>query len=79
MEHPFLNTGELSELTLEELQTSISDLIKKINFAYQMNNPALIGQLNMALESYSQARNNKLNNMFSKDDESDHSDKIDIS
>ena len=78
-EHPFLDTNTLSDQTLEELQGKISDIIGKLNFAYRTNNPALISQLQMALESYSQARAQKLNAMFPKDDDGSHSDKIDIS
>ena len=50
MEHPFISS--LSDKTLEELQGSISDLTKKLNFAYRMQNGAMIHQLNMVMESY---------------------------
>jgi hypothetical protein len=79
MEHPFLSTTDLAELTLDEIQTKVSDLTGKLNFAYQTNNQALIKQVGMALESYNSARAQKLNDMFPKDNDDDHSDKINIS
>jgi hypothetical protein len=79
MEHPFLSTTVLAELTLDEIQGKISDLTSKISFAYQTNNTTLISQLSMALESYNSARAQKLNDMFPKDKGEDHNDKINIS
>jgi len=79
MEHPFLSTNDLSELTLDEIQNKISDLTGKLNFAYQTNNQSLINQVGMVLESYNSARGQKLNDMFPKDKGDDHTDKINIS
>ena len=79
MEHPFLSTTDLSELTLHEIRNKISDLTGKLNFAYQTNNQSLINQVGMALESYNSARAQKLNDMFPKDKGDDHTDKINIS
>jgi hypothetical protein len=79
MEHPFLSTTDLTELTLDELQEKISDLTGKISFAYQTNNQSLINQVGMALESYNSARAQKLNDMFPKSKGDDHTDKINIS
>ena len=50
MEHPLI--GDLNDLTLEELNTKISDLYKKLNFAVQTGNGHLCDQIRMALESY---------------------------
>lgn len=79
MEHPHLSTSDLSELSLDELQEKISELTRKLNFAYQTNNQSLINQIGMALESYNAANAIKLNDMFPKDNGNDHKDKIDIS
>jgi hypothetical protein len=79
MEHPFLSTTDLAELTLDELQEKISELTGKISFAYQTNNQPLINQVGMALESYNSARSQKLNDMFPKNKGDDHTDKINIS
>jgi hypothetical protein len=78
MEHPFLSTNTITKLTLDEIQSKISDLTGKLNFAHQTNNTALISQISMALNSYNAARGQKLNDMFPKDKGDDHSDKINI-
>lgn len=64
MKHPFIN--DLSEKTLEELQTVITGLMNKITFAYRTGNGPLIHQLNMALESYKEAYSKKMDDMMSK-------------
>lgn len=58
MEHPLI--GDLSNLTLEELNTQISELYKKLNMASQSGNGHLANQLRMALESYTQKYQEKL-------------------
>lgn len=50
MEHPLI--GDLSNLTLDELNTQITALYKKLNIATQSGNGPLCNQLRMALESY---------------------------
>jgi len=50
MEHPLI--GDLNNLTADELNSRISDLYKKLNFAMQTGNGQLCNQLRMALESY---------------------------
>lgn len=64
MEHPFIN--DLSDKSLEDLQTTISDLTKKLNFAYRTSNGPLISQLQMAIESYRSAYNKKMNELIDK-------------
>lgn len=64
MEHPFIIN--LDKLSLEELQTKISELTGKLNFAYRMGNGPLINQLNMAIESYRTAYSKKMSEMMSK-------------
>jgi len=34
MEHPFLSTTDLATMSIDELQTKISELTGKLNFAY---------------------------------------------
>ncbi len=65
MEHPFIN--DLSSKTLEELQTAISTLSSKLTFAYRTQNSALISQINMALESYRNAYNKKMDELIKKE------------
>ena len=60
MLHPFLDIQQLREMKLEELQQRISDLYKKLNQAYGMNNQALINQLSMVIESYNTAYNDQI-------------------
>lgn len=64
MEHPFIN--DLSDKSLEELQTSISGLMNKLNFAYRTSNGPLISQLNLALNSYKSAYQKKMDELIKK-------------
>ena len=76
MEHPLLE--ELSGLTLEEIQSKISDLNKKLAFAYQMNNQPVIQQLNLIMGSYQEAYRRKMDEIMPKGDGDKYSSKIDI-
>lgn len=62
MEHPFI--ANLSDLSLEDLQTKVSELTNKLNFAYKMGNGPLIHQLTMALESYRNAYSKKMSELM---------------
>jgi len=64
MEHPFIHN--LQDKSLEELQTTISNLTTKLNFAYRSGNSPLINQINMAIESYKSAYNKKMNELIDK-------------
>lgn len=64
MQHPFIT--DLSEKNLEELQTTLQGLRSKLNFAYRMQNPALIQQLNMAIGSYQAECNKRLDALYKK-------------
>ncbi len=61
MEHPFIH--DLESKTLEELQTAISSLSTKLNFAYRTSNGPLINQINMAINSYRAAYSKKMDEM----------------
>ena len=76
MEHPLLE--ELSGLTLEEIQSKISELNKKLAFAYQMNNAPVIGQLQLIMGSYQEAYRKKMDELIPKGDSDKYSNKIDI-
>jgi len=76
MEHPLLE--DLKGLTLEEIQSKISDLNKKLAFAYQMNNTAMIQQLNLIMGSYQEAYRKKMDEIMPKGDGDKYSSKIDI-
>jgi len=64
VEHPFINN--ISDKSLEELQTQISDLQKKLGFAYRTGNGPLISQINMAINSYQAACGKKMDDMIKK-------------
>lgn len=64
MEHPFIHG--LEEKSLEELQNAISDLSKKLSFAYRTTNGPMISQINMALESYRKAYAKKMDELIDK-------------
>ncbi len=64
MEHPFVQS--LEKKTLEELQTTISELTGKLTYAYRTHNGTLIQQLHMVLESYRNEYQRKMNVMIDK-------------
>lgn len=66
MEHPFLSSQSLSEKTLEELQSSVTDLNNKLSFAYRTGNQPLINQLRMVIESYQNQSNTKMDELLKK-------------
>ena len=66
MEHPFLNSADLAEKSIEELQDSIGNIMNKLTFAYRTNNGPLIHQLQMVLESYRTQYFKKMDDVFSK-------------
>lgn len=76
MEHPLIN--DISNLTVEELQTKISDLNKKLAFATQTGNQAMVSQIQLVLGSYNQAYRTKIDAMMPKDGKNKYSSKIDI-
>ena len=64
MQHPFIT--DLSDKSLEDLQNSITDLMKKLNFAYSMQNGPMIHQISMVLESYKAEHNKKMDEIMKK-------------
>jgi iron-sulfur cluster repair protein YtfE (RIC family) len=64
MEHPFINN--LSDKSLEELQTALSDLTTKLTFAHRTGNGPLIHQLQMVIESYHKESRKKMDELFKK-------------
>lgn len=78
MEHPLVNIDP--KTTLDDLQTQINSLTKKLIWAHR-NNANLANQIRMVLESY-QSRYRELQQQQTKaaeQDGKDFSDKIDIS
>lgn len=66
MEHPFLPSVSLKEKSIEDLQSTINTLTQKLTFAYRTRNGALIGQLQMVLESYRNEYNRKMDELINK-------------
>ena len=64
MQHPFIS--DLSDKTLEELQSTITDLQGKLNFAFRMGNSGMITQLRMVIESYQAESAKRLDEMYKK-------------
>lgn len=64
MQHPFI--GDLSDKTMDELQTTISDLSKKLTFAYRMQNQNMANQVSMVIESYKTEYNKRMDDLFKK-------------
>jgi UDP-N-acetyl-D-mannosaminuronate dehydrogenase len=77
MEHPLL--GDISNLKIEELQNKISEINKRLSFAYRSGNQALVNQLNMVLESYNIEYARKMDKLMPKGGDDKYGDKIDIS
>jgi hypothetical protein len=79
MEHPLI--GNLDELTIDELTTKISELSGKLNIAARTGNAHLCNQIRMALESYRNKYQEKLQSTYnnqSKDTSSNFANKIKI-
>jgi hypothetical protein len=64
MRHPFIS--DLSNKSLEELQTTISSLNTKLTFAYRTGNASLIHQLHMAIDTYRSEYSKKMDELMSK-------------
>lgn len=64
MQHPFIS--DLSDKSLEELQTTITGLNNKLTFAYRTSNGPLIHQLSLAIESYRTEYNKKMDEIIKK-------------
>jgi hypothetical protein len=64
MEHPFIH--DLSSKSIEDLQTTISDLTGKLNFAYRMGNQPMVNQIQMAIHSYQSESVKKMDALLAK-------------
>ena len=64
MSHPFIS--DLSEKSLEELQTTIADLTGKLNFAQRMQNRPMINQILMVVDTYKTEYNKRMDALLNK-------------
>lgn len=78
MEHPLI--GDLSALTVEELGSKVSELQKKLGIAQRSGNGHVANQIRMALETYNNAYQTKLQDSYRKENTGnlDFGDKINI-
>jgi hypothetical protein len=65
MEHPLI--GNISDLTLDELSSKVSDLQKKLSIVQRTGNGHLANQVRMALESYYNVYQSRLQESYQKD------------
>jgi len=77
MEHPLV--PNLDALTIEELQSRISELNKKLSMAHRSGNAQLCNQIRMALENFNNKYQEKINANYNSKNGPDYSDRIDIS
>lgn len=64
MEHPLI--GDISGLTVEELGSKVSELQKKLAIAQRSGNGHLTNQIRMALESYYNTYQARLQESYQK-------------
>lgn len=79
MEHPLI--GNIDNLTMDELQTKITELNKKLMIAHRSGNGYLTQQVQMALETFQNKLRERQEAEWERQRKSgtDFADKIDIS
>ena len=77
MEHPLI--GNLDTLTVEDLSKKITDLNNKLGIARRTGNGHLCNQIRMAVESYQNKYQDKVQETYRKQiEDSNFNSKIDI-
>jgi len=77
MEHPLI--GNLDTLTVEDLSKKITDLNNKLSIAMRSGNGHLCNQIRMAVESYQNKYQEKVQETYRKQiEDSNFNSKIDI-
>jgi hypothetical protein len=79
MEHPLITDAD--SLTMEQLQTKVTDLTKKLSWAHRSGNAFLTQQVRMALETYQNKLRQRQQEEWEKNTKNnpDFGNKIDIS
>jgi hypothetical protein len=79
MSHPLIENAD--KLTIDELQTKLNDLNKKLGIASRSGNGHLCNQIRMAIDTFQNVYNDKLRAQYKKDekDMDKYTSKIDIS
>lgn len=57
MEHPFMHG--VSELTIEQIQSRLQDLNRKLSYAYNSGNQFLVDQIRLAMATLQSAYSDK--------------------
>lgn len=77
MEHPLI--GNLEDLTVEDLSKKVTDLNHKLTIAMRSGNGQLCNQIRMALESYQNKYQEKVQSTYRKQiEDSNFNSKIEI-
>jgi len=79
MEHPLI--GDINNLTIDELSAKVNDLSNKLNIATRSGNGHLCHQIRMALETFRNKYQERLQESYKKQEEGSHinfDDKINI-
>ena len=76
MEHPLI--GDINDLTVEQLTERITDLHKKLGIAARSCNAHLSNQIRMALETYQNKYQQKLQEQYQAQTGHDFDHKINI-
>ena len=79
MEHPLI--GDVNNLTIDELSAKVSELSNKLNIATGKGNAHLCNQIRMALETFRNKYQDRLQESYKKQEEINHinfDDKINI-
>ena len=79
MSHPLIENAD--KLTIEDLQTRLNDLHKKLGIAARTGNGHLCNQIRIAIDTFQNVYNDKLRAQYKKDekDMDKYTSKIDIS
>lgn len=79
MEHPLISN--IDHMTLEDLQSRINDLHKKLNYAIRSGNADLRSQIQLALNTFNNKYKEKQQALWNEKNKNnpDWSDKINIS
>jgi len=78
-EHPGINFNSIKEqLSLEEIQLKLKELVDRLNFAYATSNQPMINQLSMLQATYNRAQQEMSEEMFNSSSDN-ITGKIDIS
>jgi hypothetical protein len=77
MDHPFI--GDLSKKTVDELLDTINRLSKQQQYMFRLGKHDVVGQINMAIDSYRGEYSRRQQQMWDKKSDTDLDKKIDIS